>query len=274
MASRRYTKIRPLQRRSVPSSGMKRHPGASRPSFAKSNTRRRSRARGTRRNKRATGNGTNAPPRRVRNLPQNPNPIYPITRALRRVLTLDSSTIDGAVASNIQLTFAPSATDYRFDGVSIYNTALPSVTEFSNLFDQWRLKGVTIRCDFASGYSNSATTPVIMPNIYYVSDYDDPQDCTINDMLQYPQCQVHNFYRNGYEPLQVSMSPKPLRDVAGSGISTGYGPMPSAPWLRTADMSLPHYGFKMALDWMGKVQTADVQMVLTIWYHLEFTNPK
>lgn len=241
---------------------------------AKRNTQRRSRARGTKRRQRATGNGTNAPPRRVRDLPQKSNPIFPITRALRRVLSLDSSTIDGAGATNLQLSFAPTATDYRFDGVSMYTTALPSVTEFSNLFDQWRLKSVIVRCDFASGYSNSASTPIILPNIYYVADYDDSQDCDLNAMLQYPQCQVHNFYRNGYEPFQVSLSPKPLRDVAGSGISTGYGPMAVAPWLRTADMSLPHYGLKMALDWMGKVQTSDVQMVITIWYNLEFTNPK
>lgn len=242
--------------------------------MAKNQQGRRSQARRTKKNKRASGNGINAPARPVRNLPTHPNPVYPFTRALRRVLTIDSSTIDGAVASNLQLTFSPSVTDYRFDGVSIYNTALPNVSEFSNLFDQWRLKKVTVRCDFAFGYSNSATTPVVTPNIYYVADYDDPQDCTITDMLQYPQVQVHNFYHNGYEPFQVSLSPKPLRDVAGAGISTGYGPMPVAPWLRTDNMSLPHYGLKMALDWMGKVQTADIQMVITIWYDLEFTNPK
>jgi len=91
--------------------------------------------------------------------------------------------------------------------VSVYSTALPNVAEFSNLFDQWRLKKVTVRCDFAAGYSDSASTPVIMPGLYYVSDYDDSGDLQINDMLQYPQVQVHNYYRNGYEPFQVSLSP-------------------------------------------------------------------
>lgn len=93
-------------------------------------------------------------------------------------------------------------------------------------------------------------------------------------MLQYPQCRVHNFYKDGYNPFQVTLSPKPLRDVAGSGLSTGYGPMPTAPWLRTADMSIPHYGLKMALDYFGYVQTINMGLVITIWYDLEFTNPK
>lgn len=235
---------------------------------------RRSRARGTNRRNRAPGSGTNAPPRQVRNLPVHNNQVFPFTRAIRRVFTLDSSTIEGAVADTIQLSFSPSSTDYRLSGVSFYTTALPDVTDFSNLFDQWRLKRVIVRCDIAFGYSNSASTPIITPNIMYVSDYDDSADCTITEMLQYPQVQVHSFYKNGYEPFQVSLSPKPLRDVAGSGVSTGYGPMPVAPWLRTSNMALPHYGLKLALDWMGKVQTSDIQMVMTIWYDLEFTNPK
>jgi hypothetical protein len=241
---------------------------------ANSKNKRQSRARGTRNKQRASGNGVTAPPRLMRNLPVSSNPCFPITRAIRRTFTLDSSTIDGLSASTIQLTFAPGATDYRLGGVSIYSTALPDLTDFSNLFDQWRLRKVIIRCDFAAGYSDSASTPVIMPAIYFVSDYDDPQDLSLTNMLQYPQVQVHNFYKGGYEPFQVSLSPKPLRDIAGSGISTGYGPMATAPWIRTADMTLPHYGLKLAFDWMGKVQTADVQMVMTIWYDLEFTNPK
>lgn len=187
---------------------------------------------------------------------------------------LNSTTIDGLSANTLQITFAPGATDFRLAGVSLYSDSLPDLTDFTNLFDQWRLKKVLVRFDIAAGYNNSASTPVIMPNIWYVSDYDDPQDLSLNNMLQYPQVQVHNFYKNGYEPLQVSLSPKPLRDVAGAGISTGYGPMPVAPWLRTSDMTLPHYGMKFALDWMGKVQSAQIQIVVSIWYHLEFTNPK
>lgn len=238
------------------------------------NKRRKAAARGSRNQRRASGPGVTAPPRLMRNLPVSSNPIFPITRAIRRTFSLDSTTIDGLSASTIQLTFAPGATDYRLGGVSIYSTSLPDLTDFTNLFDQWRLKKVIVRCDFAAGYSDSASTPVIMPAIYFVSDYDDPQDLSLNNMLQYPQVQVHNFYEGGYKPFQVSLSPKPLRDIAGSGISTGYGPMPTAPWIRTSDTSLPHYGLKLALDWMGKVQTADVQMVMTIWYNMEFTNPK
>jgi len=239
----------------------------------KSSNRRRSASRRPRKN-RQSANGIQAPPKLERNLPQSGNPTIAVTRAIRRQCILNSTTIDGSPATTMQFSFAPGATDYRFAGVSIYTTALPNSSEFTSLFDQWRLKKVHFRIDLPAAYANSGVTPVIMPNIYYVSDYDDSVDCTINDMLQYPQCRVHNFYRDGYTPFQVSLSPKPLRDIAGSGIATGYGPMPVAPWLRTADFSIPHYGLKLAIDWSGYHQTITVGMVITIWYELEFTNPK
>lgn len=242
------------------------------PAPSKRNTR--GRAPKSTKNKRASRSGIQAPARPVRNLPVANNPCFSIRRALRRAITMDSSLIDGSAADTIQLSFSPGATDFRFAGVSVYTQTLPNVSEFSNLFDQWRLKNVMVRFDIAFGYQGLASTPIVTPNLYYVADYDDSGDATITDMLQYPQCQIHNFYRNGYEPFQVSLSPKPLRDVAGSGVSTGYGPMPVAPWLRTSNMSIPHYGLKFALDWMGKVQTADIQVVITVFYNIEFTNPK
>lgn len=233
------------------------------------------RARSGRRNRnRARDRGVAAPPRLVTNLPSQVNLVVPITRALRRVFTVDSTTIDGSAATTLQVTFAPGSTDWRISGASVYGDALPGLTDFTNLFDLWRLRKVTMRFDIAAGYSDSASTPVIMPNIYYVADYDDGADLTLTNMLQYPQVKVHSFYDGGYEPLQISLSPKPLRDVAGAGISTSYGPMEVAPWIGTGYTITPHYGLKFALDWMGKVQTADVQIVITVWYDMDFTNPK
>lgn len=183
--------------------------------------------------------------------------------------------IDGGGPGTIQVTFAPSSTDWRIGGVSVYSDLLPNVTEFSNLFDQWKIRRVFLQFDCPMGYSNSGPSPTIVPNIYYVEDYDDSQNASLTDLLQYPHVRVHQFNKNGYTPLIMELSPKPLRDVAGSGISTTYGPMSTAPWLRTADMSTPHYGIKMVFDPMGvNTSTSAITLVATLWYDLEFTNPK
>lgn len=226
---------------------------------------------------RANGLGTLAPARPIPRVPVTYNRCYSIRRAIRRVLVMDSSSIDGSTADTIQLSFSPGATDYRFGGVSIYASSVPNIGEFQNLFDQWRLKGVVVQFDIAFGYQGLAvpnTSPVIAPLMWYAADYDDSGDAVISDLLQYPQVQCHNFYHNGYAPFIVSLNPKPLRDIAGSGVTTGYGPMPVAPWLRTSNMSIPHYGLKLALDWCGKVQTSDIQVVTTVFYDIEFANPR
>lgn len=175
----------------------------------------------------------------------------------------------------MQLTFAPGSTDFRLGGVSIYTDALPNNTEFSQLFDQYRIAGVTIRIDFSVNvFSNSG--PAYQPPIaYFIADYDDPQDATVNAVLQYPQVITHSWSENGYKPFIVSLKPKPLRDVAGAGITTGYSPMASAPFIRTSEMTIPHYGLKMALVNNGASASAVIgNFLVNVYYDLEFINPK
>jgi len=175
----------------------------------------------------------------------------------------------------MQLTFAPGATDFRLGGVSIYSDALPNSTEFSQLFDQYRIAGVTVRIDFSVNvYSNSGSS-YSPPLAYFIADYDDPQDATVSAVLQYPQVVTHSWTENGYKPFIAHIKPKPLRDVAGSGIGTGYSPMSSAPFIRTSDMTIPHYGVKMALVNNGASANAVIgSFLINVFYDLEFINPK
>lgn len=175
----------------------------------------------------------------------------------------------------MQLTFAPGATDFRLGGVSIYTDALPNNTEFSQLFDQYRIVGVTVRIDLnPNAFTNSgvAFTP---PIAYFIADYDDPQDATISACLQYPQVLTHSWNTDGYTPFIAHLKPKPLRDVAGSGIATGYSPMAVAPFIRTSDMTVPHYGLKMALANNGaSVNAVTGFFLINVFYDMEFINPK
>jgi len=109
---------------------------------------------------------------------------------------MDSSSIDGFANTTMQVTFSPGATDWRFDGTSIYQDALPNLTEFTNLFDQWRQKSVIVRIDCPMGNSNSFQTPIVYPDIYYIADYDDTGMATLTDIAQYPQMQIqcHRAY--------------------------------------------------------------------------------
>lgn len=225
---------------------------------------------------RSGSGGTTAPARTISKWPVSRNPVLPIARSLRRKFAADAVNIDGIGAQTMQFTFAPGATDIRLAGTSIYVDSVPNVSEFTSLFDQWRIKSVVFRLDFPANYASSGAnaSPIVYPMLYYVLDYDDYTNASINDMLQYPQVQMHNFAKDGYTPMMIKFSPKPLRDIAGSGISTGYGPMPTAPWIRTSDFTIPHYGLKIAFDWFGYAVANYMNFIVTIQYELEFTNPK
>jgi len=205
------------------------------------------------------------------------NQIHSFRRAVTRSIYWNPfAGLDGfASAYTLQLNFSPGETNYRFSGTSIYTDALPSVSEFSNLYDQWRIKDVIIRIDYTTDiYANSgvAFTP---PLLLYAADYDDPGDAPVASMLQLPQTRTHCFMTNGYRPLIMGITPRPLRDVAGSGLLTTYSPMEQNPWLRTTELSAPHYGIKIALQGNGASSNSIIgYFQVTVWYDLEFTNPK
>jgi len=203
-------------------------------------------------------------------------PTFPIRRTLQRSLSYNPAAgLDASGQYTMQLTFSPGATDFRLGGVSIYTDSLPNNTEFSQLFDQYRVVGVIVRIDLnPNAYANSGVA-YTAPIAYFIADYDDPQDATVVQCLQYPQVITHSWSEGGYKPFIAHLKPKPLRDVAGAGIATGYSPMASAPFIRTSEMTVPHYGLKMALVNNGaSVNAVIANLLISVFYDMEFINPK
>ncbi len=221
------------------------------------------------------GTGTSEPTRELRVLPVRKNPVMRIRRSMSRIFTINASTgIDGYPYYDLQLIFNIGSVNWRIGGTSIYTDTLPNVSELTNLFDQWRLAGVVVRVDIPLGLSNSLSSSSISPLVIYAPDYDDSGSAQKIDLLQYPQVKVHSFLKDGYTPLMFEFHPKPLRDVAGSGVGTVYGPMETAPWIRTADTTTPHYGIKMLIDFMGTSANVSSPLEFTIFTDIELLNPK
>jgi hypothetical protein len=176
---------------------------------------------------------------------------------------------------DFQLNFAASASQLYIGGTLFSGPAIPNASEFANFFDQYRMHGVTMRIDWNYNSYPVASGTAVAPLIYYIADYDDSTSATVSDMLQYPGVQTHSFLENGYKPLIVHIKPKPLRDIASTGILTAYGPMTVAPWIRTADLTTPHYGLKFCASQFGLGGTAQTGSIsMTCYIDLEFANPK
>lgn len=216
-----------------------------------------------------------APLRRVTNLPQQVNPVTRIVRATSRRFIYNAAIgIDGFANFDMQLTFAPSATRYYIAGTSIYADSLPNVTEFSSLYDSWRISKITLRLDLPMGLQNSGLSPgSVIPQLMYAPDYNDAGSALKSALLQYPQVAVHNFNKDGYTPLMFEITPVALQEVSSGIVSTAYGALPHGTWLRTSQFDVQHYGVKMFFDNYGTTHNANYPLEFTIWYHMEFTNP-
>lgn len=176
---------------------------------------------------------------------------------------------------DFQLNFAASTSQLNLGGTAFAGPGIPNASEFAAFFDQYRINGVTVRIDWTYNSYPSSGGTAVAPLIYYVADYDDSQGCVLTDMLQYPGVQTHSFMSNGYSPLIVTVKPKPLRDIAATGLLTAYGPMTSAPWIRTADLTTPHYGLKFCASQFGLGGTALLGSIsITTYIDMEFANPK
>lgn len=178
-------------------------------------------------------------------------------------------------ALDFQINFAASQSNINLGGVGVYGPSTPNSAEISNLFDQYRVLQATIRIDWDYNTYPVSGGSQVAPLIYYVADYDDSGSSPVATLLQYPGVQTHSFLENGYRPLIVSVKPKPLRDIASTGVLTAYGPMTTAPWIRTSEMATPHYGLKFCASQFGLGGTSLIgNITITCYIDIELANPK
>lgn len=142
-----------------------------------------------------------------------------------------------------------------------YNTytfgALPSVSEFTNMFDEYKLSAikVTFRPRYDSVSINSVVDGTSQPNITQPQAYAhvivDPASTTLPSGI-YNNGTLNTFLENGgiktytlNRPFSVYFRPK-VRTSANGGSSASV--VQSSPWLRTSDTGVVHNGFHMFLQ--------------------------
>lgn len=122
----------------------------------------------------------------------------------------------------------------QFQLSSVLNKA-----EFTSLYDQYRIAGVTVRF---IPLSNTATAggAALLPTIAMVRDYDDallPASVAAMAELQgYRELRLAG-------PKTIKLAPKPT-GLVYSGVLNGYSSPRRAPWLDCGTDGIPHYALK------------------------------
>lgn len=203
-------------------------------------------------------------------VPRAPSLVHSFRRAWNVNIYYNASTGWFAAGQDMTFSFSLSVSDLRISGTTVLGPNLPAYAEITDLFDDYRIKKVTLRFDWSQdGYPGSSPT-LMAPLIYYVQDFNDASTTNLTNLLQYPEVKNHSFYSGGYKPLIVELRPRPLMDIASTGITTAYGPTLAAPWIRTSEPGVPHYGFKLAANNFGVATNATVGNVsLTAYIDFE-----
>lgn len=144
---------------------------------------------------------------------------------------------------------------------------LIQATEYTRLFDSYRLNGVKVT--MAPLSSLAAANPAY--KMLTAIDLDDDQLSTTNALLQRSNVKIRTVSAGGGNPQVFSqfLRPRYLTQLYESAIDTGYGQGNRKQWLDTTDATIPHYGLKVVWDTLPNLTEA-VTWQFYFTYYIEF----
>lgn len=199
--------------------------------------------------------------RRSRHITSNP------TRFFKRTLNLATAagcTVDGTIitkaSSYLAINFPAggSISQVQFGSLSYMGllSDMPSYTEFTTLFDRYKICGIKIK--FTPFNTSSATVSTTGPLVggagaiwHSVIDYDDAtlptaSDAGIDAIRQYPSYKMKQVLNSTGAPMHRYFKPR-LAAAVYSGAFTSYANMRNV-WIDAASPSVQYYGLKAIVE--------------------------
>lgn len=179
-----------------------------------------------------------------------------------------------AAGPNISMEFALTGVNIYINNTLAVNAAMPSNTEFSNLFDLYMIDKVDI-CPWATYSSQGMAYPIgagpgMLPFVCYAADDDDSSATGVTTLQQYDTCQYTNFSGLGPRDKLITIYPKYASQTYQTAVTTGYAPKRG--FVNSTNSSVPHFGFKMALDDSAFTSTGATNLAIINFvfkYHLK-----
>lgn len=158
---------------------------------------------------------------------------------------------------------------------------VPNVTEFGNLFDQYRITKISIRMMWRSTGISAIETAATSnqetgaPIVYDVVDYDDGNAPTSrDDILQYGKHKITPFGTNK-RTLKRTVYPRNLNIIFRTGVTNGYSLADYGTWVDMAQTDVEYYGWKAWIDSPGSGTSQPAQFFdITYTVHFECKNSR
>jgi len=188
------------------------------------------------------------------------SPSYKFHRwvtALTSGVNVTNCTYDTAV-SVIGANASVSTSSFSF---SFALSDIPSLGEFTNLFDSYMITGVMLQLKLVSNpdgaYPLNATTSSVtvnnanwFPTVWYVPDHDDNSTLTLAQIKEFEKARHKVLYPN--RETNIMLRPTTLQQLYRSSTTTGYANNMRRSWLDMAQTDIPHYGCKFVVDFEGQ----------------------
>lgn len=201
--------------------------------------------------------------RRTRRVVPIRRPIRRRTRQLyqfKRVCELGHIIVDAGIS--------PTYFHYEFK-----LSDLPAATEFTSLFDQYRIKGVSFtvypRSNVSYIGSSSVSSPIGI--MYTAIDRDDGVNpASLGELEQYQSIKKQFFNR----PHKRYFKPTAVQSgvYSNGGITTGYRTLPSSTWFDCAYPNILYYGIKGAYDASTTSEVIAQSFRVCCTYYIQFRN--
>lgn len=155
---------------------------------------------------------------------------------------------------------------------------LPNYTEFTSLYDQYKINMVVGKIGFSktgpTGGVELEPATACIPNFHWAIDYNDgTAPVNVSELVQYDSHRVASMV--GDRKTTVIVRPCFLRQNYATLIATGYSPVRG--WINCSDPTVTHYGIKIITDGsLGGGIGEEILGVMTVdWtYYISCKNTK
>lgn len=163
-----------------------------------------------------------------------------------------------------------------FFGYAMSLDGMPNYSEFTSLFDVYRIKGVTFKFRLIQPpeAQNTPATSQFYPDIGVTVDHDDANAPTlVEDVLQYGKCKRGILRPNRW--FKYRCHPTPAIQLYRTSTTTAYAPAKNSMWLDLAYVNTPYYGIKGFIsNEAAGLTTAPLAVEVRVIYYVQFKNSR
>lgn len=193
-------------------------------------------------------------------------PIHKFSRMTTNTVPITPSTGWNASGFDLEISFSLNSTNFYIGGVLAGTAANPGASDFTALYDFYRLDSVEVSLMYGANMFAPGTAAVAqLPIMNIAFDPSDISVTSLSSILQYQDLHTvqmgNQRTMNGYV---VQCKPRPLLTAGGTATAV----VQENPWINKDTPTIPYYGLKIFYDSAGSTAATVIGIVsFYIKYH-------